>query len=253
MPTHLMPGQTAKEVFHATRRFDFMRDSFAFGNGLVWVYQCDPATGKMTFSRRDPKSEYSHRCFALARVARQFFYHARFAGDQKIAGDEIYRQQVRAVIVRNPRTPCKAEEQIVIPGFAGLREFSLAQEKLLKAECGGAWRSYFLRSHWRMIFPFSRAQQARTAGSLAVALKKNLLPIVHLVKFPALTINHAIVLFGARETRCGLEFESYDPNNSENPERLTFDRASQTFFLPPNSYWAGGDVNVSHISRSRFF
>ncbi len=148
-------------------------------------------------------------------MARQFFYHARFAADQPVAVDESYQQLVRAVIARHPRIPCKSDQQIIIPGFAGLREFSRAQENLLKIECGGAWRSYFLRSHWRMIFPFSRAHQARTAAALAAALKQNRLPIVHLVKFPALTINHCIVLFGATETGAGWEFESYDPNNAE--------------------------------------
>jgi hypothetical protein len=248
-----MPDQTAKEVCRAPRRFDFMRDSFAFINELVWAYDCDTATGKMTFGRRDPKPEYAHRCFALARVARQFFYHAQFAMNQPIETDEICRQLVRTIIARHPRILCKPEEQVIIPGFAGLREFSRAHEKLLKIECGGAWRSYFLRSHWRMIFPFSRAHQTRTAGSLAAALKQNHLPIVHLVKFPALTVNHSIVLFNVMETGRGLEFESYDPNNSERPERLTFERAAQTFFLPANSYWPGGGLNVSHISRSRFF
>ena len=104
-----------------------------------------------------------------------------------------------------------------------------------------------------MIFPFSRAHQMRTAGALAAALGQNRLPIVHLVKFPALTINHAIVLFDVRETGRGWEFASYDPNNSERPERLTFDRASQTFFLAPNACWPGGELNVSHICRSWFF
>jgi hypothetical protein len=253
MPTYLMPDQTAEKAFPALRSFEFERDSFAFINELVWAYDCDLVAGKMTFGLREPKPDYAHRCFALARVARQFFYHARFAKDQKNATGEIYRQRVRAVIARNPRIPCKLGEQIVIPGFAGLREFSRAQEKLLKTECGGAWRSYFLRSHWRIILPFSRAHQARTAESLVAALRQNHLPIVHLVKFPALTINHAIVLFGVTETARVLEFEAYDPNNSERPERLTFDRAAQTFFLPPNSYWPGGGLNVSHISRSRFF
>jgi len=235
------------------RRFEFARDTFAFANELVWEYKMDTATGKRTFDRRNPQPNYAHRCFALVRVARQFFYHARFAVDQPMATDEIYRQLVRAVVARHPRTPSKSVDQIVIPGFAGLRELSRAHEKLLKTECGGAWRSYFLRSHWRMVFPFTRAHQTRTAGSLAKALKQNQLPILHLVKFPALSINHCIVLFGVTETTRSLEYESYDPNNSERPERLTFDRAARTFFLPANSCWAGGGLNVSHIYRSWFF
>ncbi len=235
------------------RRFEFERDSFAFPNELVWQYQTDPATDKWTLSPRDPKPQYAHRCFALARVARQFFYHARFAADEPVVFDGIYRQLVRSVMARHPRMPCERGEHIVIPGFAGLREFSRAQEKLFKTECGGAWRSYFLRSHWRMAFPFTRAHQTRTAGALAEALRQNRLPILHLVKFPAMSINHCIVLFNATETGRGWEFESYDPNNAGEPERLTFDRASQTFYLEPNACWPGGALNVSHICRSWFF
>jgi hypothetical protein len=235
------------------RRFEFTRDSFAFANELVWEYQMDVTAGKRTLRPRHPKPDYAHRCFALARVARQFFYHARFAADQPVMTDNDYLQIIRAIIARHPRTPCKVANQIIIPGFTGLREFSQAREKLLKAECGPAWRSYFLRSHWRMAFPFTRAHQTRTARNLAAALRQNRLPILHLVKFPAMSINHCIVLFAVTETGRGLEFESYDPNNAKEPERLTFDRSSQTFFLEPNACWPGGALNVSHIYRSWFF
>jgi hypothetical protein len=253
MPLNLMPDQTAQELSRAPRRFDFNRDSFAFINELVWAYDYDPATGKMIFGQREPKPKFAHRCFAMARVVRQFFYHARFDVEQAAASPGIYRQLVREVTARNPRRYCQPEAQVVIPGFAGLREFSRAHEKLLKAECGGAWRSYFLRSHWRMISPCSRAHQARVAESLVATLGQNYLPMVHIVKFPSLTINHAIVLFDVTETTHGWEFAAYDPNNADQPEHLTFDRATRTFFLPANAYWPSGGLDAIHISRSWFF
>jgi hypothetical protein len=234
------------------RRFDFERDSFAFANELIWEYQFDPTTSKTSFRRREPKPDYAHRCFVLTRAARQFLYHARFDADQKIADDETYRRLIRKVVSRNPRTPCEPDGQIVIPGFASLHEFSRAQEKLLKAECGGAWRSYFLRSHWRMVFPISRAHQERTAARLAAAIKQNVSPIVHLVRFPSLTINHGMILFAAAESANCLEFSAYDPNDPAQPARLAFNRAAQIFFLPSNSYWAGGELNVIEIYRSWF-
>ena len=104
-----------------------------------------------------------------------------------------------------------------------------------------------------MPFPFPRWHQVRTARSLVATLRQNRLPILHLVKFPAMTINHCIVLFSATETGRGWEFQSYDPNNAEAAEQLTFDRAAQTFFLAPNACWPGGALNVSHIYRSWFF
>jgi hypothetical protein len=232
------------------RRFEFERDTFAFANELLWEYQFNPATGKTTFRRREPKPDYALRCFVLVCAARQFLYHARFDAGQKVAGGETYRRLIRKVISRNPRTPCPEQRQIVIPGYAGLREFSRAHEKLLKAECGGAWRSYFLRSHWRMVFPITRGHQTRTAAQLVTALEQNISPIIHLVKFPSLTINHGMVLFNAVATPGSVEFSAYDPNNPLQPVNLTFDRAAARFSLPPNRYWAGGELNVIEICRN---
>ena len=100
-----------------------------------------------------------------------------------------------------------------------------------------------------MIFPISRAHQTRTAENLFATVRKNFPPIVHLVKFPSLTINHGMILFGAAETGGGFEFQAYDPNNPQAPVTLTFDRATQAFFLPANVYWMGGDLNVIQIYR----
>jgi hypothetical protein len=233
----------------AGRRFEFARDTLAFANELVWTYQFDPATGKTTVRWRKPKPDYVLRCFVLTRVVRQFLYHARFDAGQKIAGDETCRRLIREVISRNPRSPCPYERQIVIPGYAGLREFSRAQEQVFKNECGGAWRSYFLPSHWRMVFPLTRAHQTRTAAQLFAALKQNIAPIIHLVNFPSLSINHGMVVFDGVETGGGFEFKAYDPNDPKQPSRLTFDRAAQTFFLPANLYWVGGRLNVIEIYR----
>lgn len=232
------------------RRFDFTRDRFAFANELAWEYRLDAATGKMTFRPREPKPAYTHRCFVLSRAARQFLYHARFEAALKTKDDEDYRQLAGQVLSRSPRTPCGVKDQIVIPGYASLREFSAAHGKMLQAECGGKWRSYVLRSHWRMVFPISRRHQEQTAAQLLVDLKRDISPIVHLVKFPSLTINHGMIFFAATETQDGVEFAAYDPNDPEQPARFTFDRATQTFSLPPNRYWAGGALNVIAIYRS---
>lgn len=232
------------------RRFDFNRDRFAFANELAWEYLPDAATGKMKFRPREPKPAYTHRCFVLTRVARQFLYHARFEAARKIADDEIYRRLVRQVISRSPRQPCGIKDQVVIPGYASLREFSAVHGTLLKAECGGAWRSYVLRSHWRMVFPISREHQQRTAEELVAALAKNISPIIHLVKFPSLTINHGMMIFASSETSGGYEFLACDPNDPLQPARLAYDRANRTFSLPANRYWAGGELNIIQIYRN---
>jgi hypothetical protein len=230
------------------RRFDFARDTFAFANELLWEYQPDPATGRMIFRPREPKPQYALRCFVLTRAARQFLYHARFDAAQSIADDATYRELVRRVIRSNPRVP--SESPVVFPGFAGLRDFSAAKEPVLKAECGGAWRSYVLRSHWRMVFPISREHQKRTAAALLPQIQSGFSPIIHLVTFPALTINHGMILFDAAETGEAIEFAAYDPNIPARPSTLTFHRATNQFTLPANLYWAGGKLNVIEIFRS---
>lgn len=234
----------------APRQFEFARDTFAFENETLWEYHFDKATGKTSFSKREPKPAYAHRCFVLTRAARQFFYHVRFETGQPAPGDEACRRLVREVVTRNPRQACAAEKKIVIPGCANLRELSAAREPLLKAECGRAWRSYVLRSHWRMVFPISRAHQERTAASLRAALQHGVPPIVHIVKFPALTINHSLLVFDVAATGAGLEFQAYDPNVPAQAAKLSFDNATRTFSLPSNHYWAGGALDVIEIYRS---
>jgi hypothetical protein len=232
------------------RQFEFARDSFAFENETFWEYRFDATTKKTTASPRQPKPTYGHRCFVLTRAARQFLYHTRFDTSQPAPDDATCRRLIRQVVTRNPRKPCTPANLIVIPGYASLREFSQARARWLKEECGGAWRSYVLRSHWRMVFPISRLHQAGTAASLQAALEHNIPPIVHLVKFPSLTINHSLILFAAVKTEKGIEFEGYDPNNPVRPVNLLYDDHSKTFTLPPQLYWAGGELDIIEIYRS---
>jgi len=231
------------------RRFEFDRDSFAFPNELVWEYHFDPATAAPSVRRRVPAPHYAHHCFVLVRAARQFLYHARFDPAAGHADDAGYRRLIREVLAGSPRLPSEAGERIVIPGYAGLRELSVARESLVKEQCGGAWRSYLQRSHWRMVFPVSREHQRRTARELLEAIERDDAPLVHLLQFPSLTINHGMVIFDGARTPTGALFLAYDPNAPESPARLTYDDPTRTFSMPPNRYWRGGALNVFEIFR----
>jgi hypothetical protein len=228
-----------------SRRFDFDQDTFAFPNELVWEYKYDE-NGKWTTHKREPSPTYSLHCFVVARADRQFFYHARFDPEQPIAGEATYRQLVRRVMSCSPRQPSPEPEKIVIPGYANLREFSREQESLLKEECGGAWRSYFQRGHWRMVFPFSRSHQEHMAQQLVAHLQEHPL-VVHAVRFPQLSINHAVVVYDMKETKERIDFEAYDPNDPVKPITLAFDRATRTFSMAPNTYFEGGRVDVYEV------
>jgi hypothetical protein len=111
------------------------------------------------------------------------------------------------------------------------------------------WRSYFQRGNWRMIFPFSRGQQEKMARQLVESIRRRRPPVVHVVDFPGLHINHAVMLFDAREGETEIEFSVYDPNDASKPARLKFERAKRRFYFPASFYYAGGRVDVYEIYR----
>lgn len=227
--------------------FQFERDTFAFPHELVWQYHFDPVTGAMTTFNTDPPPAYYHRCFVMVRSARQFFDHARFAPEQPSVQMAVYRRLIREVVSRNPRRVSAKAERVVIPGFDGLRSFSRAYEPLLKAELGGPWQSYILRSHWRMVFPVHRWQQKRMAEKLKHSLPKRRVTLVHLFRFPRITINHGIALYRLTESEQTMEFEAYDPNIPEHPVKLVYERERRVFTFAPNRYWGGGGLSVVEI------
>lgn len=234
-------------------RFEFERDTFDFANELVCEYVFDPAEPRPRMVAKSPRPAYVLRCFVLARAVRQFFYHARFEPGAPPLAEADYRRRIRAILRRNPRVRSPEERRVTFPGYEGLRSFSRTWETLLKRTCGGAWRSYVLRSHWRMVFPISRRHQERTRTSLLARLKAGHPPIVHVVRFPQLTINHGLTLFAAEADAAGTRFLAYDPNDPSAPVQLTFDPGARTFLLPANRYWAGGPLDVIEIYRSWWF
>ena len=229
------------------RPFTFQQDSFAYPNELVWEYHVDAASGKVVHTRREPPAQYTLHCFVVANSARQFFLHARFDPASPMADESTYRRLIQGLVSRSPRQASAAERKILIPGYANLYAFSQAHASLLKSECGGAWRSYIQRGHWRMIFPFPRRHQERMARRFLESLNRNRPPIVHIVRFPSLSINHAVLLFAAEETSTEIQFTLYDPNFPERPGRLTYRREERTFYFPPNSYFAGGRVDAYEV------
>lgn len=233
------------------RRFEFARDSVAFANELKWEYHFTDGGGAPSVERRVPAPRYTHHCFVLVRAVRAFLYHARFDPAAEPADDAGYRRLTRRVLRRDPRRPSGEGERIMVPGYAGLRELTADREALMKDACGGAWRSYCQRSHWRVIFPVSRAHQRRTAEALLDAAEHDEAPIVHMLQFPSLTINHGMVIFDGARTPTGLRFLAYDPNAPRGPVPLFYDDRTRTFSLPPNRYWPGGELNVFRILARR--
>jgi len=232
-----------------TRHFDFSQDTFAYANELAWEYQVDPASGKITTRQNAAKPEFSHRCFAVSRMARQFFQYAQFDPAATKLDDDAYRKAIATVVSRTPGEAGGAGK-VVIPGYANLRDFSRAREALLKEATGDYLYSLFQFSNWRMIFPFSRDHQEATAQQLLGELQLGYLPIVHLIHFapfPDTQIDHVVLIFGEETTAREIRFQIYDPNYFERPGVLIFERASRTFILPSTKYFNDGPLDVYEI------
>lgn len=224
----------------------FERDTLAYPNELRHEYGYD-ADGEWRSWPRTPVPDYTLHCFALVRTVRQFFGHARFEPDRPVADPETYRELVRRVVAADPAGSRPQHARVRVPGYASLREFSRAHEALLKDETGTFWESYFHRGNWRMILPFTRRHQERTATELRQTLERKDPPIVHVVRFPSLAINHVVLLFDQRETEAGVEFTAYDPNDPGAPIRVVWERTTRSFRFPRTAYFPGGAVDLYRI------
>jgi hypothetical protein len=234
-----------------SRPFDFSRDTFSFSNQTVYAYDHDPATGRLVVRHKDPPPDYTRHCFVVCRSAAQFFQYARFVPALPLADDATYGRLVRQVVSRSLSSWPMDSERIVIPGYPSLREFSRANERLLKAECGSALHSYVQRGHWRSMFWFSREQQAGMAKQLKDACGLNRPAIVHIVCYPRRSfIHHAILVYAVVEAEGTIRFTAYDPNNVEEPIVLTFDCRRRTFSLPPTDKFQGGNIAIYQIYHS---
>lgn len=237
------------------RAFDFKRDTLAYANEMVWEYRTDPVTGQITTHVKTQKPEFTQRCFTVSRMARQFFQYAQFDPALPKADGDRYREIIDAVVSRSPGE-AREQGKVVIPGYANLRRFSRDHAALLKAFSGGPLSSYFQFSNWRMIFPFSRDHQARTAQQFLDAVKLNRLPLAHLIRFdtfPVTEIDHFIMIVSAVETATEIRFRVFEPNEPARPSALIFDRATRSFIFPRNRYFAGGAIDVYEVNRDEYF
>jgi len=223
----------------------FPEDVFAFANETVWEYHDDPASGRLGWSKRDPRPPFSLRCGPMARAVRQFYQNVRFDPAAPRADAATYERLVVAVMASDPRHP--RTERLVVPGYADLRSFSAEHAALIQAHISGAWSSQLQRGNWRMIFPFTFAHQAATMRKLAREVAAGEAPIVHVLRFPNITMNHMVVVYAAEETPAEMRFLAYDPNDASAPVVLSYDRVARRFSYPRTLYFPGGPVRVYEI------
>ena len=139
------------------------------------------------------------------------------------------------------------DERVIIPGYPDLRSFSADHVALVEHAMAGPWQTYLQRGNWRMIFPFGAHHQTRVAERLLGALTRGWPPIVHVLRYPELTINHLLLVFDAEETPAEIRFWAYDPNDAERPVALTYDRSLRAFSFATTVYFPGGPVKAYEV------
>jgi hypothetical protein len=232
-----LPETPAARV--AAPGFGFDRDTFAFPNDI---------------RARHPDSEdlYANYCFVLARAIRQFYAFARFDPAAPRLGRAEYVERVRQVVARPPwRAPLPPAERVTIPGYAGLRDFSRAQERTVKEGLGGRFWTWVHWTNWRVTIPVTRGHQAHVAREIIDDLRQGRLVQLLVTNWPKPELNHTLVVYEARRTARGLDLTVWDPNDPAKPGVISFDdgegrfRATRVFDTEP------GTIRVFRMYYSR--
>lgn len=213
-----VPSLVRPEHRAAVPGFSFTSDTFAFPNEI---------------RARNPGRDdlYANYCFVLARGLRQFFAFARFDPAAPRLTPEAYTERVRAIAARMPwEQPPPADDRVVIPGYANLREFSKDQEAAVKAGLGGRFWTLVHWTNWRVTFPVTRGQQATVAREVMDELDAGHLVQLLVTNWPKPELNHSIVAYAYRAGPEGAEFMVWDPNDPAQPGLMTFDTQASGFW-----------------------
>ncbi len=197
--------------------FSFATDTFAFPNEI---------------RARTPARDdlYANYCFVLARGLRQFFAFARFDPGAARLSPDAYVERVRAIAALLPwQASPPADDRVVIPGYANLREFSRGQEAAIKAGLGGRFWTLVHWTNWRVTFPVTRGHQAGVAQDVMDELDAGRLVQLLVTNWPKPELNHTVVAYAYRAGPQGVEFVVWDPNDPGEPGMVTFDADASRF------------------------
>jgi hypothetical protein len=197
--------------------FAFATDTFAFPNDIRAHHP-------------DADDLYANYCFVMARSLRQFFAFARFEPAAPRLERRAYAERVRQVVARAPwEPPSRADDRVVIPGYADLRDFSRGEEAAVKAGLGPRFWTWVHWTNWRVVFPVSADHQAGVAREIMDEVAGGRLVQLLVTNWPKPELNHTVVAYEFREEPGAIAFSVWDPNDPAAPGRLTFDRARRHF------------------------
>jgi hypothetical protein len=89
--------------------------------------------------------------------------------------------------------------------------------------------------------------QEGVVDELRSSLARGWPPIVHVLRYPNLVVNHLMLAYDAEETQTEVRFRLYDPNDATRPVILTWDRGARTFALEATPYFPGGFVKAYEV------
>jgi hypothetical protein len=232
--------------------FRFPTETFAFNNNLYYDYQRD-ANGAITVRRRPKGAEpdFSRHCYEMARSVVQFYRFAEFRPDLSPVSENDYRTRIRALSRISPWAPV-SKAKIIFPGYPDLHTFSRSHSLLIQKSLGLWWPSYWRIGNWRIVFPQSRAGQARFAAWLKQRIEERDVQTVFITRF--IPINHCLVVYSYRaEANGDLLFSVYDCNQPDQLVHLRYRAADRSFYLDKTWYYSKQLVNVMSLYVSPIF
>jgi hypothetical protein len=237
----------------AGRPFDFQYDTFAYANELVYNYQNGVHVADVKPQERE--HSYTRRCFIMAAGVVQFWKHAHFEPQAPPVSAEELARRVRDVRDRAAWWPSEPpDKRVVFPGFANLHELSQREGRLLRANMGAGWTTYFHLRKFPMPFEPAPVDEGHLCDTIQDWLHQGHPMVVWLYNFPKVNINHAVAVFEEIEPTQPRQvaFHIYDPNYTDAPRTLTYDRITQSFSYEKTFYFTGGTVHVRPMYTSLF-
>jgi len=218
--------------------FAFDRDTFAFPN-------------EIRSRTPDNPDLYANYCFVMARGVRQFAQFARFAPAQPRIDHAGYVARVREVVARAPwQPPLLPAQRVVIPGYAGLREFSRAEESAVKAGLGGRFWTLVHWTNWRVTFDVTGEHQAGVLREVGGELAAGRLVQLLVTNWPTPELNHTVVAFALTARGDDAALAVWDPNDPARPGTITWDGRAHRFQATDVYDTRPGPIRVFRMSYS---
>jgi len=230
----------------------FSRDTFTFANSTVFDYHEGVAKLRHESGiQKERTPRYTRRCFVMCRTVLQFKKFARFDPRGKPLDDEQLAQRIRSLARHAAwQPPLPDAQRVVFPGYKNVRELSHARGWVLQKNIGLGWPTYVRIGNYRMVYKHSLKYQSHMHDELNATLGRGELFVAFLSDFPTLHINHAVLVYGRKNSMSanGVDrYNTYDPNHPDGPRELIWLPDKQQFNFEKDEEFVGGFARVYRV------